>query len=265
MNSFTAFKRLLLYCIAAVISTAPTLVFSADESSIVLATGEWVPYSSASQDGSGLACEIVSSAFNAVGINAKFVFYPWKRVEESVSNGLVFAGFPYFILNERLARPDLFTHSDTLFSSEYGIVSYRRDENQKLLEYTKPEDLAGYTIGLLAGTPLVATPLKEANIEFEESNSIDSLLMKLSTGRLDFVIDDRLVLQQKISSLFPNETQKFLFLDASFSGKRSMHLLVSSKFPHSHQILSKFNRGLQIISENGVLQKLYEKYSIMGQ
>lgn len=168
-----------------------------------LATGEWVPYSSQHLPGYGSASEIVTAAFQAVGLNVRYDFYPWKRAEASVAAGSVFAAFPYFLLPERAERGDLFLHSQPLFLSVYGILySTARTDASHLVPYRQPRDLLGKRIGILAGTPLVAFPLKEAGVIYEETPLIDFSVRKLHVGRIDYVIDDRAVLTNKIQELF---------------------------------------------------------------
>lgn len=253
---------LLLFFMWTITASVPLSAATA-ETVIPLATGEWVPYASQHLPSNGAAAEIVTAAFQAVGMQVRFEFYPWKRAETAVANGTVFAAFPYFVLAERVARSDLFLHSQPLFSSVYGILyNTTHTDAAHLVDYHQPRDLAGKRIGILAGTPMVAHPLQDAGVSFEETPVIEFSVRKLYAGRIDYVIDDRAVLSSKIQELFPGETSSFAFLPIDFTQKRTMHLLVSKNYPQSEPLLQRYNEGLRIISTNGTLDALYKKHKL---
>ena len=261
MQRFRTVLFLLLFVLVA--HCAHTGTVQSAETVVPLATGEWVPYSSQHLPGYGAASEIVTAAFQAVGLNVRYDFYPWKRAEASVTAGSVFAAFPYFVLPERVERGDLFLHSQPLFSSVYGIMySTAHTKESYLVSYRQPRDLLGKRIGILAGTPLVAFSLKDAGVTYEETPLIDFTVRKLYVGRIDYVIDDRAVLTNKVQELFPGSQSAFAFLPTNFSEKRTMHLLVSKKYPDSERLLMLFNQGVQIISTNGTLETLYKRYDL---
>lgn len=254
--------RLVLLLILSALSLAGASASQASGQVVVLASGEWIPYASAHLPGNGAAAEIVSAAFAAVDVQVRFEFYPWKRAETSVANGTVFAAFPYFVLAERVASADLYLHSQPLFSSVYGILYCTTHTKTSQISYRQPIDLAGKRIGILAGTPMVALALQEAGVAFEETPLIDFSVRKLQAGRIDYVIDDRAVLSSKIQELFPQESASFAFLPVNFSQKRTMHLLVSKKYPGSELLLQRFNEGLRIIGANGTLEALHQKHNL---
>jgi len=69
--------------------------------SVVLATGEWPPYTSEKLPEYGFVTKIVTAACNAGGITPEYHFYPWARAEMLADSCEVFAAFPYVITEEK--------------------------------------------------------------------------------------------------------------------------------------------------------------------
>lgn len=236
----------------------------AQNAEVRFVTGEWAPYTSERMSGFGAASEIVSAACAAVGLKAAYDFVPWKRAEQNVADGTAFAAFPYFLLPERVAKPDVFAHSDPLFSSVMGILYYKKNPSTSAgMKFDKVEDLKGRAIGALAGTVLVSAPLSKAGIKFEETPDVAASIKKLALGRLELVIEDRAVLWDAVKAAFPSQLADFAFLDKNFTEKSATHLLVSKKFPGSDALLAKFNEGMKKIKADGTLKKIYDKYGLV--
>ena len=229
----------------------------AENTRIEFATGEWPPFSSVKLPEYGRATALVSAICKAAGINPSYNFFPWKRAELKVAKGEIFAAFPYAISEE---RKELYDFSETLF---YGVNMFMYyDQNPRTsfpITFNVLDDLHGYRIGVISGSFLVAT-LENAGLDFEPTTSIDQSIHKLVAGRLDFFIDDRLVLHDSIQRLYPNNTQQFRFLSRPFGKKTPTGLLVSRSYPGAKEILEKFNQGLAIIKQNGEYDRIIQKY-----
>jgi polar amino acid transport system substrate-binding protein len=235
----------------------------AQKTEVHFATGEWAPYTSEKMPGYGAAAEIVTAACDAAGIKAVYDFLPWKRAEQNVVDGSVFAAFPYFLLPERIARPEIYAHSDPLFSAVVGFLYCKKNSSTSLpLKYEKPEDLRNYRIGVLSGTHLITDVLDKAGVKYEETPEIGASIKKLALGRIDFVIEDRAVAWDQVKLNFPARTGDFAFLDRNFAEKTTTHLLVSRKFPSSDILLKQFNDGLRKIKANGRLRGICDRYGI---
>jgi polar amino acid transport system substrate-binding protein len=227
------------------------------------ATGEWTPYTSDKMPGFGPVAEVVTAACAASGLTASYEFVPWKRAEQEVVDGNVFAAFPYFIIPARTARPDIYAYSDSLFSSVYCVLYYKKNpRTPRPAKFERAEDLRGYTVGVLAGSPIVTTVLDKAGIKYEETTDVEASVAKLVLGRVDFVIEERAVVWEVVKTAFPGQLGDFAFLDRTFTPRQTTHLLVSRKFPRSDALLAKFNEGLRKIKADGTLRAIYDRYGL---
>lgn len=238
------------------------LIFSArtcfaEDVRVVFATGEWPPFSSETLPEYGRATALVSAICKAAGILPSYEFYPWKRAELKVVKGEIFAAFPYAFSKE---REELFIFSDTIFYGVNMFIYY--DHNQKTksaVPYDGLDDLRGYRIGVISGSFLSST-LENAGLDYESTTSIDQSIHKLVAGRLEFCVDDQVVLHDAIQRLYPDKINHFKFLTKPLGRKTPTGLLVSPTYPGARNILAKFNKGLEVIKQNGEYDRIIEKY-----
>ena len=244
----------LLLIVALILSTR---ICSAENVRVVFATGEWPPFSSEMLPEYGRATALVSAICKAAGIMPIYEFYPWKRAELRVSKGEIFAAFPYAFSKEREKSYDF---SDTIFYGVNMFIYY--DQNKKTnsaVPYDILDDLRGYRIGVISGSFLSST-LENAGLDNESTTSIDQSIHKLVAGRLDFTIDDRVVLHDAIQRLYPDKIDHFKFLPKPLGMKTPTGLLVSRSYPGALEILAKFNKGLAAIKQNGEYDRIIQKY-----
>lgn len=233
---------------------------SAETIRVAFATGEWPPFTSETLPGYGSAAVLVSAISRVAGIEPVFQFYPWKRAELKVLKGEVFAAFPYAISSEREA---LFGFSETLF---YGlnVLMYHSDNPHVSgsFKYQSPADLHGYRVGGISGSFLSAA-LDQAGIEFEATTSLDQSIHKLVAGRIDFCIDDKVVLTDAIQRLYPNEAENFRFLPKPFGEKKPTALLISRTYPGAGQILERFNAALGVLKKSGEYDRIIKELKMI--
>lgn len=224
--------------------------------SIPMSIGEWAPFTGEKLVGSGMAAEIVTAAGKAGSLAPKYSFVPWKRAEADVQGGTSFATFPY---QKTAEREGAYLFSDTLFTSGFTIASVTGNAKTKGFAYGKPADLKGYSVGITAGTDAVKNQLAAAGVTVEESQTPEQLVKKLAAGRIDFAIDDRVVLFLACKA----ETgTAFTFLEKPFGTDSEFRLMVSKKYPDAAGILAKFNAGLAAIKKDGSLAAILAKYGL---
>ena len=242
-----------------VLIACPSLL-AAEQLKVVFATGEWPPYSSEHLPQYGGAVALVSAVCRAAGIEPIFRFYPWKRAELQVLKGEVFAAFPYAISGERKVD---FDFSDTLFHG-LNVLVYHQG-NQRLangFNYAKPDDLQGYRIGGISGS-FLKNELKQAGVEYQATTSIDQSVQKLAAGRIDFCIDDKVVLVDAIRRLYPEDMDKFTFVAATFAERKPTAMLVSRSYPDAAEILERLNVALRVIRESGEYDQIIDAFGMI--
>jgi polar amino acid transport system substrate-binding protein len=243
---------------------AALLVFAAVPSAwaadgeVVFAVGEWAPYVGESLPGHGYAASIVRAACGAAGLRARFEFYSWPRAEARVAEGLAFATFPFVSLPEREER---FFLSEAVLRSSIAILRSTENPASGTLNYSgDPMAFVGRVVGTTAGTKAVSEPLRKAGVAVEETDTIDLSLLKLDRGRIDFVVEERIVLIDAVRRLFPRGAARFAFLERGFLDTRGYRLLVSRKYPGARVLLERFNAGLAAIIDNGTADRIRAEF-----
>lgn len=229
---------------------------ASEDVQVVFATGEWPPYTSESLPEYGAATALVTAICRAGGIEPVYQFYPWKRAERKVALGEVFAAFPYAISQERKTSYDF---SEVLFHGVNVFVSYQKQGKADLpATYQSLDDLHGYRVGCISGSFLYSV-LEKAGLDYEPTTTIDQSLQKLVAGRVDLIIDNQDVIFHAIQRLYPNDVPSFKVFPAPLA-RTPTALLVSRSYPGSKDILSKFNKGLSIIIQNGEYDRIINEY-----
>ncbi|MCK5673052.1 MAG: transporter substrate-binding domain-containing protein, partial [Spirochaetales bacterium] len=100
------------------------IIVNVHSDEIPMATGEWTPYTSESMEHYGFFTQIVTEVFKEMGVEYKYVFYPWRRCYDSVLNSSVWAAFPYSYTEER-AQDVMF--SDAIAYSSTKLFYYKND------------------------------------------------------------------------------------------------------------------------------------------
>ena len=247
-------KSLLLT--AAVVLVSTLVAHRAVAETVELATGDWAPYTSPTLDGKGAFTEIVSAAFEKMGDKPNYSFVPWKRAEDQLEKGEVFAIFPYFITDERKAKYNF--SSRVMYST--GRFFYLNTKISEKIEFENFSDLAKYKIGGTRGY-WYENPFKEAGLSVDYATTDEQSLQKLQAGRVDLVPSEELVGWEIIKRKFPNEVGSFSVVEKP-TNQGDLHLMVSRKYPNSDAILTKFNAAMTEIAEQGTINKILEKYGV---
>lgn len=222
---------------------------------VVFATGEYRPYSSEKISGFGVTTELISAICSAAGIQPQFIFLPWKRIEQHLFQGSVFAAFPY---SENAERKLKFDFSEDLYEVSYSLVGHvGNPKTQALSGNEKISDLKDFRFGIIAGS-FSEPKLKELGVHYKAVSTVDQLLGMLRLNRFDFYIDDELIVSNAAQRLFPAETADFNILKVPFD-KSKATLMVSRAYPNSTEILRRFNTGLAKIKETGEYELIIKK------
>jgi polar amino acid transport system substrate-binding protein len=224
---------------------------------VILTTGEWPPYTSENLDAYGFFTEIVTTTFQNIRFESVIDFYPWKRCEELVKSGEAFAAFPYSLNEERSKH---FNFSDPVMEGYTRFYYY--DKPEGFFNYEELSELKDYTIGVVGGYFYIEM-LINAGLE----DSLDycdkeiSAIRKLVEGRVDLVPLNTVNGWELIKKEFPDEEEKFDTLEKELI-QTDLRLLVSKRYTDASNILNRFNRGLEIIKNNGTYNEILKKHDI---
>lgn len=231
-----------------------------DIKEIELITGEWPPFVTEKEEGYGISSEIITAAFNEVGIKTNYKFYPWKRGLNMVEEGEAFGTFPYLMTED---RKDKFIYTKPLNDSTGNLFYYK--PNHKKSDFVWEGDyntLRPHKIAEIQGYNTNKDVRKAGAgdlLEYAENEEI--AFNKMIHGRTDLVVQNYIAGWQIIKEHFPDEVDNFDILD--YPTDRAYHyILVSKKYPKAEKLTDKFNKGLDMIVENGKYQEILEKHGI---
>jgi polar amino acid transport system substrate-binding protein len=118
---------------------------------ILLATGEWAPYSGEALASYGVASAVVSAVFQQMGYQPQLRFMPWPRTEqvtaENDTKRGVRAAFPYVFTSERDAK---FYYSKSILTIELSIF-YNVERNSTAGNIKDVGDLSKFVIVPIKG------------------------------------------------------------------------------------------------------------------
>jgi polar amino acid transport system substrate-binding protein len=220
---------------------------------LVAATGEWAPYVSQHLENRGFITQILSDAFSAMGVEVRFVFYPWRRCYESVVSHRVWAAFPYSRTEERAEQVNF---SDVV---SYSVTKFFVYGPPDIEVYTGPASLKSYRIGGVIGY-FYEEDFRRQGLTVDYASRESSAIEMLMKGRTDLLPLNELVGWRIIRNRFPQRMDRFRVLEPPYS-KDPLHLIVSKTYPGGDELLERFNRALQIVKNNYIYDGILERYT----
>ena len=214
---------------------------------LLLVTGEWPPYTSASMPDGGCLTPIVAEAARRMGYRPRIDFYPWRRAEAAVREGTAFAAFPYASSPERERS---FNFSDPLWITR-TVFFYDREHYRGPMRWRSLEDLAALRLGGLLGS-YYEPALRGSGLAVEYVNSDEQNFRKLHAGRLDLVPTDELQGWWMIEKLFPRQRDNFETLIPAYQSAPS-RLMISRGYAQEKTLTLAFNNALSQLQASGFI------------
>lgn len=216
-----------------------------------IAIGEWPPYLSKELKHYGVAAHIVTEAFAREGLKVEYTFLPWKRAENYVSSGEQECSIMW-VKNDK--RGEQFLFSDVVFEGEvvfFHLKSFKFD-------WQSYHDLAGLRIGgLLSGVYPWVEQAKKEGIDLDVNPVVNEVqnFKKLLYKRIDVYGMDRLIGYDLLRTNFSAaELQKVAHHVRSVE-QWPYRLIFSKQVERSAYLVAAFNRGLQKLKHERVVQR----------
>lgn len=239
---FFQFRRIWFAAFVALVMGAA----SSNAQDLKMATGEWIPFTSASMAHYGEFTRRVTLVLNEMGAEPDYRFYPWGRCFDAVEKGRVWGAFPYSYTEER-ARKVWF--SDQLSCSKTVFFYYDGGEARPRYRFARIEDLKRYRLGGVTGYFYEAW-FKKAGLRVDYVNKEINAMEKLKMGRVDLVPMNERVGWSLVRTHFPDDAHKFKTL-ANPLNVAPLRLIVSKDYPGSKELLQRFNKALQQCIQQG--------------
>lgn len=230
--------------------TVTTSVQTYAAETVRITNGEWTPYLGKDEPHYGIASRIVTAAFEEVGMEVEYGFFPWSRSLFLAERGDWDGSAVWFTSD---ARRDSFHVSDPVIVSEY-VFFHRRD---LAFDWEEAPDLESYQVGITRNYDYgsMLSEAEETGIISTETVSSDELnFQKLAAGRIDLFPVDRVVGLHMIRSELTDEQAGMLTWHPRPVRREGLHLLLSREVPGNEQRMEAFNEGLKTLREENRIE-----------
>ncbi|MBK6637236.1 MAG: transporter substrate-binding domain-containing protein [Rhodocyclaceae bacterium] len=245
--------RLRLGLVIAALAASCLFGAASAETITIGAEDDWYPYGGAI-DGqpAGLGVDLVSAAFNAVGVNVRFTSLPYARCLEMVKRGELLA------CNEPARTEE--TESSILWPDEPLFVA------QSLIYARAGSKESGLSAASLEGKSVAVTNGFEYGSSFDANKKIlrEVVVKEISVFRMLAAqrVEYALAYQKVANWIIANNAKEF-------AGKLTVvgkidelgcYTGFSRTFPNSARYLKLFNQGFAKIKKNGTYAEIEKRY-----
>lgn len=219
-----------------------------------LVTCEWPPYLSDTLPNGGISTHITQEAFNKVGIPTKVSFMDWNRAVGLSKSGKVDVLVGCYNTEE---RKKYFAISQKI--GDVSVVFFKRRDFQ--FTYKTLDNLRKIKIGAMRGN---AHTEEFDNADYLQKEFVDDMLFnikKLLSKRVDLIIGSRLVILDIINRHVAHEKEQIELVYPPLS-EVGLHIGISKQLPQHNDLIAKFNKGLNLLIEDGTLDtiKTFHKF-----
>ena len=223
---------------------------------LVIATTEFAPYTSQSAPAGGYINDIISRAFDEVGIETQFAYVPWARaLQETIDGSYQGASYGYYSAQ----RAKLFLHSDPIGKEQIFFFGLKGNVPSQWQQYS---DLAGFRFGVTRGynyTQKFQTFIRTGEQHVSVVNTDVQNMQMLLLGRIDLFPMEALTGWHLLRTHFEQaQLRQILMLTPALETNES-HFLIPRSLPDAEVTMRKFNQGLARLKEKGTIDALQQK------
>lgn len=233
-------------CLFAVFVTLPaqaTLVLR-------LAANDWEPYTGKSRADFGIASKVVVTALKRASLDATIEIMPWNRVLILAYNGKVDGVISIWSTKERRSKL-IFSHS---YMSNRLVLLHMPGS---VGEPKSLQELHGVTLGIGSGYGYSDEFFTYSNFKVESVPSVLQNLLKLTAGRVDMVLEDKLITKFAVAKFGRNNPSLYkIIIPESTVLKIPLYFALNPNVPRAGSIMAAFNEEISKMAESGELSKL---------
>jgi len=225
----------------------------ADAKLVLIGTGEWTPYVEQSRSDAGPVGRLISAVFSRAGYRVQYVFYPWARGVLLLQKGQLDGVMPYICTAERQAFS---LCSDSMVNSKL-VIFHRQDQP---FDWHTLKDLEAYSIAVTNGYAYGAEfdrARAAGRFKLRSDSREDAGMRWLLAGQIDLHLQDLPVGNSILKRGFTAEQQQQIVAHPQSVSLNRLGLLLA-KTARGEQLRQAFNTGLQVLRDNGELQRLQE-------
>jgi polar amino acid transport system substrate-binding protein len=226
---------------------------AADSKVVLIGTGEWTPYVEQARADAGPLGRLMSAVFIRAGYRVQYAFYPWARDIYMLQKGQLDAVMPYICNAERQAFS---LCSEAVVNSD--LVLFHRVD--KPFDWHTLKDLEAYSMALTKGYAYgeaFDNARAAGRFKVQDDSRDDAGIRLLLAQRVDAYLQDRAVGYAILKRSFTAEQQQQLQAHPQPVSRNALGLLLV-KNARGEQLRQAFNAGLQLLRDNGDLQRLQQ-------
>ncbi len=243
-------------CSAFILLTLWTSSLWAQSQTVRISTGEWGPFVSESLNHYGIAPQIITAAFNKVGLKTEYLFYPWTRAMKEAEDQRSDLTGIWFFNDERSER---FDYSDNVLSST-NIFFYNK---KNPFDWSDFESFPRSKVGVTRGYSYSAQfdeAVEEGLVDVEKTENDELNFRKLLRGRIDAFVMAELVGFDMLKQKFSAADQEKISTHPNKVSSAPLHLLSAKGNAKGKELIGKFNKGMALLKQSGELDAILAKY-----
>lgn len=241
-------KKLIFTALYSAIFISVAFSSVAFSTEITVVTEQYPPYEYIENNKwSGHDIEIVKEASRRLGIKPVFKELPWKRCLKNVEEGKSEAIISLIKTPER---------SDYLFFPSANI-SYEKNVifGHKKIKINGLDDFKGKLIGIQSGYSYGKEFDNHKNIKKDPSFSQTMLLKKFDADRTNYIIGNEAVL------IYLNRKAQLKPIKQVYTvSEDPMYIAFSKKHPEGKELSEKYNKALNDMKKEGIIEQIIKKY-----
>ncbi|OZG74993.1 amino acid ABC transporter substrate-binding protein [Hahella sp. CCB-MM4] len=210
---------------------------------LVAASDPWPPYVDEMHPEMGVSVEIANAAFATQGFKVRQLMVPWARALEGTRTGTFDLILDAWWSSERAME---FMYSRPYLDGSVKLIK-RRDEP---FIYQGLDSLSGKQVAVVRGYAYNDEFNASPDIRRYEVVDFASAVAMLLRGRVDFAIENELVARYRLGQVAPDSLAKIEFVEPPVS-VNLVYVISGYRNPRHYEIITAFNRGLEIIRNNG--------------
>ena len=202
--------------------------------------------------GFGIALDLTTEAFKAVGKEVKYKIIPMKRCILMEKKYIANVGAINWFKNANMMDKVLYvnvTHSKF-------VLFYKKNKFPNDITFSKLEDLKQFgNIGNVRGSSTTKL-VENAGLSIDWASSLELNFKKLHNDRFDLAISIQLAGWATLMHLYPSAIEQY-----SCSSKAILEIPISITFLKENKtIYDEFIKGIRMIAANGKFMEILEKY-----
>ncbi len=218
---------------------------------LVAAADPWPPYIDETHPSGGVSIEVADAAFRTQGYTVRNEVMPWARALEEVKHARVDLILDAWWSQE---RSELFIYSRPYMNGPIKFIKRKGDP----FEFDDLSSLQGKSIGLVRNYAYGDEFLKARTYDKVLVTHFMQAVQMLALNRIELTIENELVARRRILRDAPELLNQIEFVKQPLSDNY-IYVIASYNHPRHVEMISAFNKGLKIILENGIYQKIMDK------